>query len=152
MGSTRLNLALEEKRFQRRSVHVYKCLNGLINNEQTLVTQQQQHNFNTRNKVNLRLPSVKRNWDQTKNCISCYKWLWRTFDEGSFSSSTFFCSSADNLGWVMDITRWCHCPLVRAGTLIVRSFRTTSGKLLPLWFFVHLKKKKKKNNKVSVYP
>ena len=28
----------------------------------TLVTQQHLHNYNTRNKVNLRLPHVKRNW------------------------------------------------------------------------------------------
>ena len=32
----------------------------------TLVTQQQQHNYNTRNKVNLRLPRVKRNWGKQR--------------------------------------------------------------------------------------
>jgi len=56
----------EKRRFQRRCVHVYKCLNGLINQELTLVTQQHQHNYNTRNKVNLRLPCVKRNWGKQR--------------------------------------------------------------------------------------
>ena len=41
-------------------MHVYKCLNELITHELTLETQQHQHNCNTRNKVNLRLPCVKR--------------------------------------------------------------------------------------------
>ena len=61
-------IPLEKRRFQRRcgSVNVYKCLNGLINHELTLVTQQQQHYCNTRNKVNLRLPSVKRNWEKQR--------------------------------------------------------------------------------------
>ena len=48
-------IPLEKRHFQRRCVHVYKCLNGLINHELTLVTQQHQHNYNTRNKVSLRL-------------------------------------------------------------------------------------------------
>ena len=48
-------LPLEKRRFQQRCVHVYKCLNELINHELTLETQHQ-HNYNTRNKVNLRLP------------------------------------------------------------------------------------------------
>ena len=59
-------IPLEKRRFQRRCVHVYKCLNGLVNHELTLVTQQQQHHSNTRNKVNLRLPSVKRNWGKQR--------------------------------------------------------------------------------------
>ena len=42
-------IPLEKRRFQQRCVHVYKCLNGLINHELTLVTQQHQHNYNTRN-------------------------------------------------------------------------------------------------------
>ena len=43
-------------------VKMCACINGIINHELTLVTQQQQHNCNIRNKINLRLPSVKRNW------------------------------------------------------------------------------------------
>ena len=52
--------------FQRRCVHVYKCLNELINHELTLETQQHQHNYNTRNKINLRLPCVKRKWGKQR--------------------------------------------------------------------------------------
>ena len=59
-------IPLEKRRFQRRCVHVYKCLNGLINHELTLVTQQHQHNYNTRHKVNLRLPCVRRNWGKQR--------------------------------------------------------------------------------------
>ena len=54
---------MKRRRFQRRCLHVYKCLNGLINHKLTLLTQQRLHNYNTRNKVNLRLPYVKRNWE-----------------------------------------------------------------------------------------
>ena len=59
-------IPLEKRRFQRRCVLVYKCLNGLINHELTLVTQQHQHNYNTRHKVNLRLPCVRRNWGKQR--------------------------------------------------------------------------------------
>ena len=53
-------IPLEKRRFQRRCVHVYKCLNGFINHELTLVTKQHQHNYNTTHKVNLRLPALER--------------------------------------------------------------------------------------------
>ena len=59
-------LTLEKRRFQRRCVHVYKCLNGLTHHELTLVTQQEQHSYNTRNKANLKIPSVKRNWGKQR--------------------------------------------------------------------------------------
>ena len=57
---------LEKRRFQRRCVHIYKCLNGLTHHELTLVTQQEQHSYNTRNKANLKIPSIKRNWDKQR--------------------------------------------------------------------------------------
>lgn len=59
-------LTLEKRRFQRRCVHVYKCLNSLTHHELTLVTQQEQHSYNTRNKANLKIPSVKRNWGKQR--------------------------------------------------------------------------------------
>ena len=59
-------IPLEKRRFQRRCVHVYKCLNGSINHELTLVTQQHQHNYNTRQKVNRRLPCVRTNWGKQR--------------------------------------------------------------------------------------
>ena len=59
-------LTLEKRRFQRRCVHVYKCLNGLTHHELTLVTQQEQHSYNTRNKANLKIPSIKRNWGKQR--------------------------------------------------------------------------------------
>ena len=59
-------IPLEKRRFQRRCVHIYKCLNELITHELNLETQQHKHNYNTRNKVNLRLPCVKRNWGKQR--------------------------------------------------------------------------------------
>ena len=60
-------LTLEKRRFQRRCIHVYKCLNGLTHHELTLVTQQKQHSYNTRNKANLKIPSIKRNNNNNNN-------------------------------------------------------------------------------------
>ena len=54
-------LPLEKKRFQR-CVHVYKCINGLINHDMDLIRQDVLHRHNTRNTGNFRLPRVKRNW------------------------------------------------------------------------------------------
>ena len=53
---------LENWHFQRRPIYVYKCLNGLFEHDMNFITQQQQHDFNTRTKLNFRLPSVKTNW------------------------------------------------------------------------------------------
>ena len=53
---------LEKRRFQRRCIYVYKCLNGLVEHDMNFIRQQEQHDYNTRTKLNLRLPSVKRNW------------------------------------------------------------------------------------------
>ena len=55
-------LPLEKRRFQRRCVHVYKCINGLINHDMDLIRQDVLYRHNTRNKGNFRLPRVKRNW------------------------------------------------------------------------------------------
>ena len=41
-------------------------LNELITHELTLETQQHQHNYYSRNKVNLRLPCVKRKWGKQR--------------------------------------------------------------------------------------
>ena len=51
-------LPLEKRRFQRRCVHVYKCINGLINHNMDLIRQDLLHRHNTRNKGNFRLPRV----------------------------------------------------------------------------------------------
>ena len=40
----------------------YKCLNGLFEHDMNFIRQKQQHDFNTRTKLNFRLPSVKTNW------------------------------------------------------------------------------------------
>ena len=60
-------LPLEKRRFQRRCVHVYKCINGLINHNMDLIRQDVLHRHNTRNKGNFRLPRVKRNWGKQRS-------------------------------------------------------------------------------------
>ena len=54
---------------------MYKCLNGLVEHDMNFIRQQEQHDYNTRTKLNLKLPSVKRNWGkqqsktQSDDCI-----------------------------------------------------------------------------------
>ena len=60
---------LEKRRFQRRCIYVYKCLNGLVEHDMNFIRQQEHHDYNTRTKLNLRLPNVKRNWGQQRTRI-----------------------------------------------------------------------------------
>ena len=64
---------LEKRRFQRRCIYVYKCLNGLVEHDMNFIRQQEQHNYNTRTKLNLRLPSVKRNWGKQRTAFHAIK-------------------------------------------------------------------------------
>ena len=64
---------LEKRRFQRRCICVYKCLNGLVQHDMNFIRQQEQHSYNTRTKLNLRLPSVKRNWGKQRTAFHAIK-------------------------------------------------------------------------------
>ena len=59
-------LPLENRRFQRRCIYIYKCLNGLIKHHIKLETHQECHQQNTRNKDKFRLPKVTRNWGKQR--------------------------------------------------------------------------------------
>ena len=50
---------LEKGHFQRRCSYVYKCLNGLGKYDMNVITQQEQHDYNTRTKLNFRLPNFR---------------------------------------------------------------------------------------------
>ena len=64
-------IPLEKRRFQRRCVHVCKCMNGRINHELTLVTQQHQNNYNTRNKLGQSQTSLRQEkLGKTENRLS----------------------------------------------------------------------------------
>ena len=63
---------LEERRFQRRCIYVYKCLNRLVEHDMNFKRQQEQH-CNTRTKLNLRLSSVKRNWGKQRTAFHAIK-------------------------------------------------------------------------------
>ena len=64
---------LEKRRFQRRCIYVYKCLNGLVEHDMNFIRQQEQHDYNSRTKLNLRLPSVKRNWGKQRTAFHAIK-------------------------------------------------------------------------------
>ena len=64
---------LEKRRFQRRCVYVYKCLNGLVEHNMTLLTYEDCHSYNTRNKDTLKLPSTKRKWGQQRTEFQAVK-------------------------------------------------------------------------------
>ena len=57
-------ITLEKRRFYHRCLYVYKCVNGYIDHSMELLRQGETYNYNLRNKDNLRLPRVVRNWGQ----------------------------------------------------------------------------------------
>ena len=50
------------RRYYHRCVHIFKNINGLCTPGLNLKSFQETHSYKTRNKNNLRLPKVKRNW------------------------------------------------------------------------------------------
>ena len=72
---------LEKGHFQRRCSYVYKCLNGLVEHDMNFIRQQEQQDYNTRTKLNLRLPSAKRNWGKQRTAFHAIK------DFNSFSQA-----------------------------------------------------------------
>ena len=65
---------LEKRRYQRRCIYVYKCLNGLVEHDINFIRKKEQHDYYTRTKLNFRLPSFKRiAGGQTAYCISCHQ-------------------------------------------------------------------------------
>lgn len=60
---------LEKRRYQRRCVYVYKCLNGLVDHDMDLLRHEDQHMYNTRNKDKLRIPIAKRLWGQQRTAF-----------------------------------------------------------------------------------
>ena len=52
---------------------MYKCLNGLVEHDMNLMRQQEQHNYNTRSKLHLKLLSVKRNWGKQRTAFHAIK-------------------------------------------------------------------------------
>ena len=67
---TTLNwVSLEKRRYQRRCVYVYKCLNGLVNHDMDLLRHEDQHTYNTRNKDKLRIPIATRQWGQQRTAF-----------------------------------------------------------------------------------
>ena len=60
-----------EKSVFRENVlfYMYKCLNGLVEHDMNFIRQQEQHDYITRTKLNLRLPSVQRNWGEQRTAF-----------------------------------------------------------------------------------
>ena len=61
-------LNLEQRRFYHRCIYIYKYINGLMDHSMNILTNSDIHNYNTRNKDMLRLPSVTRNWGKQRVC------------------------------------------------------------------------------------
>ena len=53
----------------------HKCLNGLVEHDMNFIRQQEQHDYNTRTKLNLRDSASKCQevLGQTRDCISCHQ-------------------------------------------------------------------------------
>ena len=84
-----------EKRWFQRCVHVYKCINGLINHDMDLIRQEVLHRHNTRNKGNCRLPRLKNNWGMQRtqyHAISDFNSLSQTIKDSSNVNSFKICN------------------------------------------------------------
>ena len=63
----RLNwITLKQRRFYHSCLLIYKCINGYTYHSMDLLTLGDSHGYNTRNRDNLRLPRVTRNWGKQR--------------------------------------------------------------------------------------
>ena len=54
-------------------MYAFMCLSGLVEHDMNFIRQQEQHDFNTRTKLNLGVPSVKRNWGKQRTAFHAIK-------------------------------------------------------------------------------
>ena len=83
-----------EKRWFQMCVHVYKCINGLINHTMDLIRQDVLNRHNTRNKGNFRLPRLKKNWGMQRtqyHAVSDFNSLSQTIKDSS-NVNSFKCN------------------------------------------------------------
>ena len=73
-------LNLEQRRFYDRCIYVYKCINGLMEHSMKLLTNNDIHNYYTRNNDKLKLASVRRNWGKQRVCYQSMK-NWNSLDK-----------------------------------------------------------------------
>ena len=52
---------------------MHKCLNGLVEHDMNFIRQQEQHDYNTRTKLNLSLPSVNGNLGKQQTAFHAIK-------------------------------------------------------------------------------
>ena len=72
-------LDLERRRFYHRCIHIYKCVNSLIQHSLDIVKKSEIHSYNTRNKNTLKLPKVRRNWGKQRVSYQAVK-DWNSLD------------------------------------------------------------------------
>ena len=81
----------------RRCIAVYKCLNGLIDYDFNITKNSDIHNYKTRGRDELCLPSARTNWDKQKFIHSAFKdWNLLDPDIKSISSYSSFKSRLNN--------------------------------------------------------
>ena len=78
---------LAVRRYYHRCVHIFKSISGLCTPGLNLKSFQETHSYNTRNKNNLRLPKVKRNWGKQGLVYHAAK-DWNTLDSKVKSCKT----------------------------------------------------------------
>ena len=61
------------RRNHRRCIAVYKCLNGLIDYDFNITKNSDIHNYKTRGRDELRLPSARTNWSKQRFIYSLFK-------------------------------------------------------------------------------
>ena len=75
------------RRYYHRCVRIFKNINGLCTPGLNLKSFQEKHSYNTRNKNNLRLPKVKRNWGKQRLAYHAAK-DWNTLESKVKSCKT----------------------------------------------------------------
>ena len=83
---------LHQRRFYHRCLLIFKCLNGLSMSKLILKSQSELHSHSTRNKNNLCLPKVKRNWGKQRFEYHAVN-DWNSLDEETRHSWTQLLSS-----------------------------------------------------------
>ena len=84
-------ITLKKWRLYHRCLYVYECVNDYIDHSKELLTQGEICSYNLRNKNNLRLPRVVRNWGKFRTCYHAVKdWNWLAMDIRNSANISLF--------------------------------------------------------------
>ena len=88
------------RRKEHRSSFIYKCIYNLIDSDYNIVFNKDVHNYNTRNRDNIRIPRSKRRWGQW-SVASRAAVDWNSLDKSirSIDNLNLFKKSVHNLNF-----------------------------------------------------